>query len=64
MLSRFRLDLATAADDGHQRQMHEDRLTTTKLHADLTDRLEERQGLDVTDRAADLDHADIGIAGA
>ena len=35
-----------------------------ELDAHLADRLEERQRLDVADRAADLDHADVGIAGA
>jgi RNA-splicing ligase RtcB len=34
------------------------------LHAQLADRLEERQRLDVAHRAADLDHADVGFAGA
>ncbi len=39
-------------------------LVAPELDAHLADRLEERQRLDVADRAADLDHADVGIAGA
>ena len=35
-----------------------------ELDAHLADRLEERQRLDVAHRAADLDHADIGVARA
>ena len=34
------------------------------LGAELADRLEEWQRLDVADGAADLDHADVGVAGA
>ena len=34
------------------------------LDAELADGLEERQRLDVAHRAADLDHADVGVAGA
>ncbi len=39
-------------------------LVAAELDAHLADRLEERQRLDVADRAADLDHADVGIARA
>ena len=39
-------------------------LVAAELHAHLADRLEERQRLDVADRAADFHHADIRVAGA
>ena len=39
-------------------------LLRPKLDAQLTDRLEERQGLDVADGAADLDHADVRLTRA
>ena len=39
-------------------------VVAAELDAHLADRLEERQRLDVAHRAADLDHADVGIAGA
>ena len=64
MLRRLGLDLARAADDRHQRQVHVDAIVAAELDAELADGLEERQRLDVADRAADLDHADVGIAGA
>ena len=47
-----------------QRQVDVDAAAAAQLDADLADRLEERQRLDVADRAADLDHADVGVAGA
>ena len=64
VLRRFGLDLAAAADHRHQRQVHEDRLTAAEFDADLADRLEEGQGLDIADGAADLDHAHIRVTGA
>ena len=39
-------------------------LIAAELDAQLPDGLEKRQRLDVADRAADLDHADVGVAGA
>ena len=62
MLRRLGLDLTRARDVRHERQMHEDHVVATLLHAELTDRLEERQRLDVAHRAADFDHAHVGIA--
>src|SRR6185503_17782125 len=64
MLGRLGLDLAGAADDGHQRQVHVHAAAAALLDADLADRLEEGQRLDVADGPADLDHADVGVAGA
>ena len=49
---------------GHQRQVHVDAVVAAELDAQLADGLEERQRLDVADRAADLDHADVGAVGA
>ena len=64
MLGGLGLDLAGAADDRDERQVHVDAVAAALVEAHLADRLEERQRLDVADRAADLDHADVGIAGA
>ena len=41
-------------DVGHQRQVDEDGVAARQVVAELADRLEERQALDVADRAADL----------
>ncbi len=51
-------------DDRHQRQMHVEHVIAPELDPHLADRLEKRQRFDVAHRAADLDHADIGVAGA
>ena len=64
MLRGLGLDLARAADDGHQRQVQEHAVVAAELDAELADGFEERQRLDVADRAADFHHADVGIAGA
>ncbi len=58
------LDLTRAADDGHEREMQEHAVVAAEFDAELADGFEERQRLDVADRAADFDHADVGIAGA
>ena len=44
--------------------MQEHAVVAAELDAELADGFEERQRLDVADRAADFHHADIGIAGA
>ena len=44
--------------------MNVERPLAAELDAHLADRLEERQRLDVADGAADLHHADVGVAGA
>ena len=49
---------------GHERQVDVDAAAAALLDAHLADRFEEGQRLDVADRAADLDHADVGVAGA
>src|SRR5271165_922683 len=62
MLRRLRLQLAGRTEMRHQREMNEHHVLFAELITDLTDRLEERQGLDVADGPADLDNADIGPA--
>src|SRR5205814_9495538 len=64
MLRRLGLDLAGRGDVGHQRQVDVADVVTAKLEADLPDRLEEWQRLDVTHRAADLDNRYVGLASA
>jgi hypothetical protein len=54
VLRRLGLELARRLDVGHQRQVDEERALAAELVAELADRLEERQALDVADRAADL----------
>ena len=63
VLRRLRLQLAGWADERHQRDVDEGAAVAADLVAQLTDRLEERQGLDVADRAADLDDLQVGLLG-
>ena len=44
--------------------MHINNMIVPEFDAHLPDRLEERQGLDITDCSTDFDQADIGIARA
>ena len=46
-------------DVRQQRQVDEDGVAARQLVAELADRLEERQALDVADRAADLDQHEV-----
>ena len=55
VLGRLGLELARRRDVRHQREVDEDRVVAADVLAELADRLEERQRLDVADRAADLD---------
>ena len=55
VLGRLGLQLLGGGDVGHQREVDVDRVVAPELEAELADRLEERQRLDVADRAADLD---------
>src|SRR5262249_23141870 len=56
---RLGLELAGARNERQQRQVDVDRMPARQLVAELADRLEERQALDVTHRAADLDEHEI-----
>ncbi len=57
VLGRLRLQLAGVADVGDERQVQEHAALRAEVGVELADRLEERQRLDVADRAADLgDH--------
>ncbi len=64
VLGRLGFQLAGGADERHQRQVDVDAIVAADVLPELTDRLEERQALDVADRAADLDQRDVGVAGA
>ena len=64
VLRRLGLDLRRRRNVGHERQVHVDDAIVSELDAHLANRLEKRQRLDIADRAADLDQADVGIAGA
>ena len=64
VLRRLGLDLRRRRDVGHQRQVHVHDAVVPELHAHLANRFQERQRLDIADRAADLDEANVGIAGA
>src|SRR5690606_24785883 len=63
MLRRLRFDLAGSGNVRNQRQMNIDDVVASELDTELPDRFQERQRLDVTYRAADLDHAHVGVAG-
>ncbi len=63
MLRRLGLELADDADDRHQRDVDVQHVLAPDVLAELADRLEERQALDVADGAADLDDEHVG-AGA
>ena len=61
VLRRLGLELPARPDVGHQRHVQEEDVVPAHVVADLAGRLEERLGLDVADRAADLgdDHVDV-----
>ena len=62
VLRRLGLQLAGGADERHQRQVDVERVLAADVLPQLADRLEERQALDVADRAADLDEDDVDVA--
>ena len=59
MLGRLRLELASGGDIGQERQVDIDDMPARQVVAELPDRLEEGQALDVADRAADLDQHEV-----
>ena len=63
MLRRLGLQLARRRDIGHQRHVDETGRLAAHLVAQLADRLDERQALDIAHRAADLAEHEIEIVG-
>ena len=61
VLGRLGLLLARRADVRHQRHVHVEDVLAPDVLAELPDRLEERQDLDVADRAADLGDHDVDV---
>ena len=61
VLRRLGLELARGADERHQRQVDVERVVAADILAELADRFEKRQALDVADRAADLDEHDVDV---
>ena len=62
VLGRLGLQLARRREVGHQRDVQEEAVVPADVVADLADRLQERQRLDVADRAAHLGDHDVGRA--
>ena len=63
VLRRLGLQLARVADVGDERQVDEHAAPATHVDGKLADRLEERQRLDVADRAADLGDHEVHVRG-
>ena len=61
VLRRLRLLLAGRADERHQRDVDVAHVVAAGFLAELADRLEERQDLDVADGAADLGDDDVDV---
>ena len=59
MLGRLGLQLAGRGEERHQRQVQIGDPVAAELEAELPDRLEKRQALDVADRAADLAEQEV-----
>ena len=62
VLGRLGLQLARVADVRHQRQVDEHAAAATDVDRELADRLQERERLDVADRAADLGDDEVDVA--
>ena len=63
VLGRLGLQLAARREVGHERDVEEEDAVAAEVVAHLAGRLEERQRLDVADRAADLGDDDVGRVG-
>ena len=61
VLGRLGLQFAGRGDPRHQGQVDIDRVAARQVVAELADRLEERQPLDVADRAADLAEHEVVV---
>ncbi len=63
VLGRLGLQLPRRADERHERQVDVERVLTAHVLPELPDRLDERQALDVADRAPDLHEDDVDVPG-
>ncbi len=61
VLGRLRLQLARVADVGDEGQVDEHAAPAPDVDGELADRLQERQRLDVADRAADLGDDEVDV---
>jgi hypothetical protein len=61
VLGGLGLLLARRADERHERDVHVEDVLAADVLAELPDRLEERQDLDVADGAADLGDHDVDV---
>jgi hypothetical protein len=61
VLRRLRLQLAGGIDERDIRDVQVEHILLSDLTPELTDRLEERERLDVADRSADLADDDVGV---
>ena len=64
VLGRLGLELARRPDPGHQGDVQEEDVVATDVVAHLAGGLQERQRLDVADRAADLGDHDVDVVAA
>ena len=63
VLGGLGLLLARRADERHERDVHVEDVLAADVLAELPDRLEEREDLDVADGAADLGDHDVDVVG-
>jgi hypothetical protein len=61
MLRRLRFEFAGSADERHQRQVDVERVLAADVLAQLPNRLDEGETLDVADGAANLDEDDVDV---
>ena len=61
MLRRLGLHLVSCGDVGNERHVHEEHIARVLLFLKLAGSFDERLGLDVADRAADLGDDDVGV---
>ena len=63
VLRRLGLELGRRLEVGDQRQVDVQAVLAADVEGELADRLQERQALDVADRAADLGDHDVHVVG-
>src|SRR5262249_46972303 len=63
VLRRLRFQLAGSTDERHEGEVNIERIVAANVLAELTDRFEKRQTLDVTHRAADFHEYDVDVLG-